>query len=308
MKTIYAVTIAGMLVFSENVLATAQNQDLNMPRKSPEVTISTSPFAWPKDEVQAAKITKQQIVALLLEIDKSVAITRGESISNLFEDVESYRFASLDDGALYLLAVADASPMKWFQDIAVIRCYGTVCSSEWIHSEPPNDLNRQLLDLNHDGRHQMIVKKCICPGGERESGELLHIYSASGGKIADQSANYPEFYKTTVLPSLAARVQEAKPDELNSEDNVEKQKARLTYAQLEVERRVLGDRTAGLSEARKWEQSTDEDIKSLAVRTYEEVDAPEAAEGLRRMSQMNSPKIRQKAEDALSRKALKTTQ
>ena len=65
---------------------------------------------------------------------------------------------------------------------------------------------------------------------------------------------------------------------------------------------------AGLSDAQQWEKSTNEEIQELAVMTYEKVDSPEAEAGLKRMSQSDSPRVRNHVQDALSRRALKAVQ
>lgn len=240
-------------------------------------------------------------------VNKGVATASGDSTFGLVEDVNSYIFPKLDDGPLYLLAVADASPMKWFQDIAIVRCDGLPCASKWVHSEPPNDLNRQILDLNKDGKHQVLVKRCACPSGEQQGGDLVYVYGVLNGQIINESATYPEFHRTVVLPGLAAKMRDATPDELNSQGEVEKRIAGLQYAQHDVERRVFGDGMAGLSDAQQWERATDDVIKALAVETYEQIDSPEADAALKRMSLLKSNYLGQRAQEELARKASKTT-
>jgi hypothetical protein len=62
---------------------------------------------------------------------------------------------------------------------------------------------------------------------------------------------------------------------------------------------------AGMSEAREWEQAADDDVKSLAIKTYEQIDSPEADDGLKRMSLSKSKFLGQRAQEALARKASK---
>jgi len=121
----------------------------------------------------------------------------------------------------------------------------------------------------------------------------------------DESARYPEYYRTKVLPDYTKEAQELTPNEHYTEQMLEKDRAELLYAQHDVERRVFGERAAGLSDARQWEQSGNEDIRTLAVKSYEKIDSPEAEEGLKRMSQSDSTWTRKRAQQALATKASK---
>jgi hypothetical protein len=78
---------------------------------------------------------------------------------------------------------------------------------------------------------------------------LLYIYGMSDGWVEDESAKYPEYYRAKVLPDYVKEAQGLSPDGLNTKEMIEKSRANLLYAQHDVERRVFGDRMAGLSHA-----------------------------------------------------------
>ena len=83
-----------------------------------------------------------------------------------------------------------------------------------------------------------------------------------------------------------------------------KAKAEIAFASRDYDRRILGLTTAGLSEARQWAFSPDEDTQRLAIRTLQEVDSPDADAILKRMAQDANKRIADYAKFALDRKAL----
>jgi hypothetical protein len=266
-------------------------------RKTRNVAVDNLPFTWPSGDEEASLITKQQVSSLL----KSIATQMVGPEFAEREQVESYKFVNMDLGGMYLVAVEDAAS-TWFQEIDIIRCQRGACTYSAIHSEPENDLNRQVLSLRGDGRYQILGWESIDPNRERD---LLYIYGVSDGKLKDESANYPEYYRAEVLPNYAKEAQELTPNEHYTQEMMEKDRAKLVYAQHDVERRIFGERAAGLSDAKLWEQSKNEDIRTLAVRSYEAIDSPEAEAGLKRMSMSESRWVSQRAQEALARKVAK---
>ena len=113
------------------------------------------PFPWPKTRIQASKITKQQIIALINGTEKANWVQHGEDPSDIRNDVDSFIFTTLDDGPLYLIATDDGGS-TWFQYFEVIRCEEQTCFETTISSDPEIDLTKQLLDLKKDGRHQIL--------------------------------------------------------------------------------------------------------------------------------------------------------
>lgn len=266
---------------------------------SRNITLTYMPFSWPQNKHQADQIAKRKIATFLTEMYKVGTDVTGNDPNAARNATDSYVFAVLDAGPPYLIVTSDAGS-TWFQYIDIIRCKRHTCYSTSIHSEPPIDLDKQLLDLNKNGRHQILAEECVCPEGEREEGLLPYLYEVSNNVVMDSSAKYPKYFRSRLSP-IPLDV----PDEFNSQNMIDEWHAKQVFAQRDVERRVFGKRTAGLADALQWEQSKSTNTKFLAIDTFEIIDTPEADAGLKRLSQSDSSYIRQRVQDALSRKALK---
>lgn len=263
------------------------------------VTLKRLPFSWPQNQHEANRIPKQKIVSLVTGAENAVASDSGYDPSGMREDVESYVFTTLDSGPLYLVATTDGGS-TWFQYINVIRCEDRTCYGTSIHSDAV-DLDKQLLDLNKDGRHQILAEECLCLIHAHEGGILPYVLEVSNNEVRDSSMKYPDFFKLRLLP-IPADV----PDQWNSQEMLDEWHAEVVYAQHDIERRVFSKRDAGLSDALQWEQSKSTVIKTLAIYIFEAVDAAQADAGLQRLSQSDSPFIRQQVQDALARRQSKS--
>jgi hypothetical protein len=283
--------ISGMTLF-----ARAQ-QDNKWPIDgSGTVTLVDLPFSWPRNKHQADQIGKQKIKALFIEMEK--AGETDNDLDGIREDVESYAFTTLDSGPLYLVATTDGGS-TWFQYINVVRCEEHTCHLTVIHSDSV-DLDKQLLDLNKDGRHQILAEECVCLEGGHAPGTLPYLFEVSDNEVRDSSAKYPEFFRSWLSP-----IPLGVPDEFNSQEMIDERQAESLFAQHDVERRVFGKKEAGLSDALQWEKSKSTTVKFLAIDTFEAVESPEADAALQRLLQSDSPYVRQRVQEALARKALK---
>lgn len=262
------------------------------------VTLKELPFSWPRNQHEASQIPKQKIVSLVTGAENSVQSDSGYDPNGMRQDVERYVFTTLDSGPLYLVATTDDGS-TWFQYINVIRCEKRTCYGTEIHSDAV-DLEKQLLDLNKDGRHQILAEECLCLIHAHEEGILPYVLEVSHNEVKDSSARYPDFFKPRLLP-IPPHV----PSQWNSQDMIDDWDAEAVYAQHDIERRVFGKRDAGLSDALRWEQSKSVTIRSLAIYIFEAIDTSQADTGLQRLSQSDSPYIRQQAQDAIARKQLK---
>ena len=262
------------------------------------VTLKELPFSWPRNQHEASKIPKQKIVSLVTGAENAAQSDSEYDPNGMREDVESYVFTRFDSGPLYLVATTDGGS-TWFQYINVIRCEKQTCYGTSIHSDAV-DLEKQLLDLNKDGRHQILAEECLCLIHAHEEGILPYVLEVSHNEVKDSSARYPDFFKPRLLP-----IPSDIPNKWNSQDMIDDWNAEAVYAQHDIERRVFGKRDAGLSDALQWERSKSIVIKALAIYTFEAVDAAQADIGLQRLSQSDSPYIRKQAQDAIARKQLK---
>lgn len=267
-----------------------------------EVTLDRMPFEWPDDANAASKIGNREVIRLLSDIFPVDPENDRPSYTNHDQEVASYTFASFDDGPPFLVAETDTARSTWIREATLVRCYGLTCSFAVIHSDEVTscDLRDQILDLKKDGTHRMLATDAIWLGGARGyGGRSVYILGVSKGQVEDESSKFPEFYRTKVFPEIDKEVREILPDERLSKEESEEVRAGYIYMRREMERRVLGDRTAGLTDAREWEQSSNEGVRLYAIRTYQEIDSPEADAGLIRLSLSKSKLTSQWAHDAI---------
>jgi hypothetical protein len=292
-----AVKYAGwiLLAISGMTLFARAQQDNKWPIESSGTVIRVDlPFSWPRNKHEADQIGKQTIEALFIAMEKE----HEDDYEGKREEVESYAFTALDSGPLYLVATTDGWS-TWIQYINVVRCEEHTCHLTVIHSDSV-DLDKQLVDLNKDGRHQILAEECVCLGVAHAPGTLPYLFEVSDNEVRDSSARYPEYFRSWLSP-----IPLGVPDEFNSQEMIDEQQAELLFAQHDVERRVFGKKEAGLSDALQWEKSKSTTVKFLAIDTFEAVETPEADTALQRLLQSDSPFIRQRVQGALARKALK---
>jgi hypothetical protein len=147
-------------------------------------------FHWPAKAQSNVALTKEQVKSLLNAILGQNPDFAGQTVN-----VDQFRLATLDGGAPFLLATTDSSPMKAFQQITVLRCGDQICRGVILQSEPPIDLNRQLVSVRLGDAKKILIGRCVCPGGEREPGRLKHLFGVTEDVVGDQSAEYPQFFR-----------------------------------------------------------------------------------------------------------------
>ncbi|WP_263419294.1 hypothetical protein [Terriglobus albidus] len=263
------------------------------------VSVPRVPFAWP-ETTSGITITKVQVTDLLRAVDREAALKDPLLDDGGDLSVESYQFTKLDDGAPFLVAVTDSSPARRYDEISLLRCVGVECELSTLKSEAPIDLNRQIVTADQGGKKEILIKRCVCLNGEIAPGILGFLYGVEDGKVRDVSASHREYFQSSVLPDVAAKMAKIRTSALEPERDQKLNE--YIYAQREMERRVLGDHLAGLTEAQQWETSPDEDVQALAVATFEKLDSPSADTALERIAKRGSLRIRERAQQALSKR------
>ncbi len=300
-----------LLLALSPLLAAVGQENRRSPKPRPpieslgEVTLDRTPFEWPDNANAASKIGNPEVVRLLSDIFPVVPENDRPSYTSHDQEVDSFTFATFDDGPPFLVAATDIARSTWIREATLVRCYGLTCSYAVIHSDEvtSSDLRDQILDLKKDGTHQILVTEALWLGGARGyGGRSAYIFGVSKNRVEDESSEFPEFYRTKILPELDKEARELAPNEGFSNDEIEVVRAGYLYTKREMERRVLGDRTAGLIDAQKWEQSSNEGVRLYAIYTYQEIDSPEADAGLIRLSLSKSKLTSQWARDAIATK------
>jgi hypothetical protein len=267
-----------------------------------QVTLDRIPFEWPDDVNATSKIGIAEVVRLLSDILPVDPENDPPSYTNHDQEVDHCTFALLDDGPPFLIAATDTARSTWIQEATLVRCYGLTCSFAVIRSDML-DFREQLLDLKKDGTHQILVGESHSFGRRGgPGGRSLYIFGVSKGQVEDESSKFPEFYRTKVFPKLDKEARELAPNEWLSKEDIEEARTSYLYTIREMERRVLGDRTAGLSDAQVWEQSSNEGVRLYAIYTYQEIDSPKADAGLIRLSRSKSKLTSQWARDTIALK------
>ena len=267
-----------------------------------KVTLDRIPFRWPDDVNAASKIGNAEVVRLLSDIFPVDPENDPPSYTNHDQEIGDYTFATFDDGPPFLIAATDTARSTWIQEATLVRCHGLTCSFAVIRSDML-DFREQLLDLKKDGTHQILVAESYSVGPRGgPGGRELYIFGVSKGRVEDESSKFPEFYRTKVFPDLDKEARELAPNEWLTKGKIEEARASYLYTIREMERRVLRDRTAGLTDAQVWEQSSNEGIRLYAVYTYQDIDSPEADAGLIRLSLSKSKLTSQCARDTIALK------
>ncbi len=291
---------------SQPLAAFGQENSRNPKPKPPiesagQVTLDHMSFEWPDDVNAASKIDDAEVVRLLSDIFPVNSENDPPSYTSRDQEVDHYTFATLDDGPLFLIAATDTARSTWFNEATLVRCHVLTCSFAVIRSDML-DFREQLLDLKKDGTHQILTRESHSLARQGPGGRSLYVFGVSKGQVEDESSKFPEFYRTKVFPELVKEAGELAPNEWFSKEDTEEARASYTYAIREMERRVLGHRTAGLADARVWEKSSNEGVRLFAIYTYQEIESPQANAGLIRLSRSKSKLTRQWAQDTIALK------
>lgn len=115
-------------------------------------------------------------------------------------------FADIDgDGQLELLATLDSSGRAFFTSVITVRKNkGKYTYSEaFSNGISIQDLPSRLVDLNHDGRKELLVKQYIdqYEGAMRAPVETV-IFEWNGKKFVAASDKFPGYYRSVVIPKL----------------------------------------------------------------------------------------------------------
>lgn len=201
--------------------------------------------------------------------------------------VGSFVFAPLEQGAPSLVATVDASGRDLFYALAVISPVKGGFRYCVLTSVAPHFLPSEVTDLNGRGLDEVITRELAGSyrGARTDPIYWYTVYAFHGGKPQDVSAQYPDFYRSVVLPPLVylqsifdwmrtsiprSRSQEFSPG------SPEIELAEIGFVLLKYQRAILGNKNAGLDDALGWARSSTPDIALLGVRSLSEMTAPEA--------------------------------
>lgn len=258
-------------------------------------------FDWPANSAQVPKLeigaVEKLLNSLLMEADPPVT-------------VESFRFAALDSGPPFLIAVVDGSGRGFFNYVNVVRCNSSSqrCSFYLLASDMPHNLSSEVVDVDHDGLDEIVLQSVVYWDGIR----TLPVYVFSIMKLVkaefeDVSKTNAEYYTNHLLNRdpegrKAAFVKELESGtDLSDEETGQKElfQAQDRFRRHFYERNLLGKPDAGLSDAISWSASTDIAYADLAIRTLTGMQSKLALALLKKLATNNDPEIQSAASEAL---------
>lgn len=222
---------------------------------------------WPKNDEEAARVRKDDVVSFISAIDVP-------SFSTAM-DLEQYQFASLASGRVHLVAVIQGGGTIGANLILIAHCDLRQCTDDYLISMPPIELSDLLVSVRGDAVKQVLTTRNPLVG----PGTALGIY-----ELYELGANGPEDvtkkHGTWMRKWLSAKTAEAIRG-AESEADREYCRAAGDYALAELEFRLTGSADALLNYAAEWSRSGSKGIQSLAVSAVGDAPESERREQLR---------------------------
>jgi hypothetical protein len=257
-------------------------------RKKPS---GVAPFVWPSTlaEVSNSNITQTKVLRFLKDLDR-------DNVPQMLTDIQSFRFVPLEKNKFYLVAVVDAGGNGLFGNLEIVRCDGAACIVG-VELSVAGDLETDLVDVDRYGVFEVITKES--PGFRTLStyGYPPFIYAIKSlirGELVDVSAKYSDYFNSHILARMEAdrRAIEADIARVDTSPAVlsnQRLRVELQYIQDDYDRRVLGEKTAGLDNALTWARSDDEGLREFGVQALEPIDSSIAAAELLRIANTGQP-------------------
>lgn len=123
------------------------------------------------------------------------------------------RFADVDhDGRLELLATVDFSGRDFFTTIVVVRNIDGRMDMKQVQGNGVSitRLADRLQDVDRDGKLELITEQYIdrYEGAEAAPKDVL-VYRWRSGRFVEASEEFPEYYRTSVVPELRRKLAQA---------------------------------------------------------------------------------------------------
>jgi hypothetical protein len=258
-------------------------------------------FRWPNSTIdipRANAIAAEKVVSFINALAKQLD---RPSIT-----VQEFRFARLEEGKIHLVATIDSSGRGFYYALAVISPEGAKFRYTTLTSVSPHVLGGEVVDLDGDGRDEIIAKNFIAGYRGAQSDQIYwySIYQWHNAVPQDVSASFQQFYDRGALPQLTYL--EHWLDLIAHGDHPEEvrlQKAQIEAVRLKYRRKIIGEKNAGIEEAKAWIESGNLDFQKLGIEALVEIPDPKADEALRKLAGSSNPGVARMAQYALQQKA-----
>ena len=172
-----------------------------------------------------------------------------------------------------LVVTEDLSGRAFFDYLAIYQQdhAGKPAVQQWIEGDGiGTDLSKVVRDLNHDGKHELIIPRVLFSYSTSQTFTWPAVYRRENGKYVEASRDFPAFYGKEILPSLNKHIGEdqAQPPPGSRPQDI----AAVATMKRDKILRVLGrDPTAGLREAYQWMNSDDPQVLQCAITTFADI-------------------------------------
>jgi hypothetical protein len=254
-------------------------------------------LSWPKDAAEighANNIDKKKV-------EQFVDLFQEKSLGPKLK-VGEFRFVTLQENKICLIATTDASGRDLFYTIMIVLPERNGYRRFVLGSDPPHFLPSEIPDLDGDGLHEIVTREMVAGyQGSRSIPVFWYsVYKLRDGELREVSADYDRFYQAEVMAPLSFLNNVLASSGRNKQADIIR--VRIEYVQLKYLRIILGEKTAGLKEAVFWSKTNEPEIQKTAIKALSEISDPVADETLRELTRSENSSVSQLAERALEQK------
>jgi hypothetical protein len=275
------------------------------PIPAPPSNLASSDWSVSASPNLAAKPPPASVVDTFIKTQENLAI----GYSNDLFRVCSFHFADLRrDGNLSLVAGTDGSGRGLCRQIDIVdkdvsgfRIYG-ITGSIGIG----DDVASRIKDIRHNGNSQLVVDEdfTIFQGVAQCAASWPVIYAWSGGKYANVSAQFRDFYQQKLaslvdeIPKLPSGGPGSNPGAQGYEEQARKECMEAGAAKI---RRFLGmSKDSGIDKAIEWSKDSNPAKRVFAAEILADIDTPKARKYLEALTKDSNKEVAGLAREALS--------
>lgn len=248
--------------------------------------------------------------------------------------VGGYRAIDLDrDGKNEFVAVIGQGGRQLLNTLVIV--YGPAGSPKHaeLSSDPPNDLAKQIVDLDGNGTFEVITHEALREDPMGRRAPWKSVWEWRGDKTARAEGKYPRFYSDSVLPAAEAEIAKIRstrfgitiqpgraPSVLtdcfevaggqglaaNQREVTEEEKEVLAsifhLVAFKARRLATGGDSEAVQHAARWAKSNRRELRESAAIAFEDLDGPEGQQWLEALARDKESRVSSRAKAALGKK------